>query len=138
MKMMTSYTLIKAKEKICKGCKLPKKLFSKGLCLNCYKKSNINCVKKTKPIRSISHKQQQIQRKYSKLRSDFLKEHKLCVLVLPGCTRKATEIHHSGKKYSEEKWLDTSLFIPCCRNCHNEIEKSPDLARKLGIYNYKL
>jgi hypothetical protein len=130
--------LIKAKEKICKGCNLSKRLFSKGLCLSCYKKTHPYKIKTLKPINKVSSKQQQIIRKYSLVRKEFLLAHPTCTISLPDCTRKATEVHHSGKKFSEETWLDTSLFISCCRNCHNQIEASPELAKKLGIYNYKL
>jgi len=94
-------------------------------------------IKRTK-IKKISDKHKDIVRKYSKLRKEYLKKHPLCKIVLPGCTRLATEIHHSGKKYSEQLWLDTSLFISVCSSCHKKIEQSPSLAKELGIYNYKL
>lgn len=126
------------KEKICKGCDKSRRLFSGGLCITCYKKTKKYVIKKLKPIRKQTTKQQQTIRKYSKLRIEFLRNNPVCKIGLPDCTRQATEIHHSGKKYSEKLWLDTSLFVSCCHNCHKQIEESPDLAKKLGIYNYKV
>ena len=94
---------------------------------------------KLKLLKKVTPKQARIVRKYLKKRNKYLQkpENQLCRIDTVGCTRRATEVHHSGKKVTEDDWLDESLFIPCCRNCHDKVEHSPDLARELGIYNYK-
>lgn len=97
-----------------------------------YKAGRVSVLKKA------SKKHGKIVREYLTVRKEYLRQHPLCTIELPGCTRLATQIHHSGKKFSEKLWLDTSLFVSCCDNCHREIERSPLLAKELGIYNYKL
>lgn len=94
---------------------------------------------KLKLLKIVTPKQARIVRKYLKKRNKYLEqpENQLCRIDTSGCTRRATEVHHSGKKWSEDMWLDESLFIPCCNNCHRKVENSPELARELGIYNYK-
>lgn len=126
------------KTKICKKCKLPKIIWSKGLCKNCAQKTYVYKQKPKKPITKVTDNQKQILREYHKVRKEFLRQKPLCEISLPDCTRKSTQIHHSGKKNSKKLWLDTSLFISCCHNCHEKIENSPDLAKKLGVYNYKV
>jgi len=88
-------------------------------------------------MRKISSKQSKLLRKYAKVRKEYLSEHPLCEIDLPGCTRRATEIHHTAKKSTAELWLDTSKMKASCSYCHHEVEMSPNLAKELGIYNYK-
>ena len=88
-------------------------------------------------MRKVSTKQAKLLRKYAKVRKEYLSEHPLCEIDLPGCTRKATEIHHTAKKQTEQLWLDKKYMRSSCNECHCEVEKSPSLAKELGIYNYK-
>ena len=94
---------------------------------------------KLKLLRKVSKKHAKVITKYLKNRKIYLSkpENQLCKIDTVGCTRKATDVHHSAKKQTEKAWLDESKWIPACDNCHRKAEASPDLCRELGIYNYK-
>lgn len=113
------------------------KLWSQGMCIVCYRKQYAKPLKKT-PLAPISNIQKNMLAVYRMQRRAYLREHPYCQIQLDGCTRKATEIHHSAKKYSKKLWLDQNHYVGTCRNCHQKVENSPDLAREKGIYNYKI
>ena len=82
------------------------------------------------PLRS--PKKQKQDKEYSKLRRKFLTEHDMCLAHLPGCSQHSTEVHHRAGKIGD-LYLDTSLWLPVCRNCHSIIELHPLLAKEKGF-----
>lgn len=105
-----------------------RRVFSKGLCLECYKKEYQKPLKRTplkkKPfiIRKVSKNQETRLSKYFRKRKIFFSkpENKLCRIQLTGCTRIATELHH-GKGKEGDLLLDERWWIPACANCHRKV-----------------
>lgn len=106
--------------------------FSKGLCLGCWK------INHAKPIRKISEKHQKTISEYGLIRKEFLKENPSCQIKLNGCTRIATEIHHSKGKSSKEQYLKKEDFVATCRSCHNYVEAHPKFAKENGFSKNRL
>jgi hypothetical protein len=102
--------MIKRKKKICKSCLEEKYLFSKGLCKYCY------LLIKPPLINKRSNKKIEQDKHYNKIRKQFLEEHPFCEIGLEGCTRVATEIHHTKGKGIH--YLDTDTFKAICNHCH--------------------
>lgn len=80
-------------------------------------------------LRKASVRQRDVIRVYSKLRKKYLEIHPLCECDLPGCTRKAVEIHH--KKGRGKNTTDVSTFLAVCRSCHDWIHNNPKEAKEL-------
>lgn len=48
----------------------------------------------------------------------LIRDHHTCQLRLPGCTTKATQVHHlRGKKYGD----DPALLVASCQSCNLKI-----------------
>jgi len=73
----------------------------------------------------------QKNREYSKLRKQFLSEKSICRAKINNCSLKATEVHHM--KGRGKYHLDTTTWLPVCRNCHTWIEINPEDAKELGF-----
>ena len=67
---------------------------------------------------------------YSKLRKQYLQDHPICHAKIHKCSLHATEVHH--KQGRGVYHLDTSTWLPVCRNCHNWIENNPTESYELG------
>lgn len=78
-----------------------------------------------------SKKMQQLQREYSKLRKEYLSDKEMCNAKLHCCTLRTTDVHHM--KGRGKYLLDTSTWLPVCRNCHMWIEEHPADAKELGF-----
>lgn len=76
--------------------------------------------KEKKPIRPVAKKRQKQLDEYSKVRAIKLALNPLCEIFLPGCTIKATEVHH-GEGRENEKLLDIEKMKSACRYCHNQV-----------------
>lgn len=72
----------------------------------------------------------QTNREYSKLRKQFLSEKPICRAKIHNCSIKATDVHHMRGRGSYH--LDTTTWLPVCRNCHMWIETNPEDAKELG------
>jgi len=84
--------------------------------------------------------------KRSKLDNQYLKQRKayflkpgnsICKARLPGCSLRATDIHHRKGRLGTNL-LDTSTWLPLCRSCHNWIEIHPEEAKLLGFSENRL
>lgn len=112
--------------------------FSKGLCLGCWK------VQHAKPIRKISEKHQKTIDAYKIVKKNFFDKKRqadgkvLCEIKLEGCTKEATECHHSAGKSSKLQYLNEDDFIPTCRNCHRYVEEHPAFAKENGFSKNRL
>ena len=72
-----------------------------------------------------------INSSYSKQRKEYLYNHNICHAKINKCSLHATEVHH--KKGRGKYHLDTSTWLPVCRNCHTWIETNPQEAYELGF-----
>ena len=133
---------MQVKLKICDGCQKPKPIWKsegrKKFCKECWSwqtKSEGGNVKlpKQNPIRPRSSKREKLDRAYSVLRQQYLLNHHMCEIHLPGCTLRATDIHHtySGKDRSKY-YLDTTTWKAVCRFCHDWIHDNANKAREMN------
>lgn len=93
--------------------------------------------KHRKRLNPISKKQGKRIREYAKERKRFLVEGDLCEAGLEGCTGLATDLHHPGGRIGD-RLTDVKRCKKLCRNCHEKIERSPDLAKRLGLSESRL
>lgn len=80
-----------------------------------------------------SDKQKDLDKKFSKAKREYLKEHPFCEAKIDGCTKVSIDVHHKAGKASEELLLDKSKFLSVCRHCHVVIEKNPAFAKQNGF-----
>lgn len=86
-------------------------VFSKGLCVNCWRA-------KTKPI--IKKQSDNLKTRtevYNLLRIPWLKQRSLCEANLVGCTKKSTQVHHKQGRIGN-LLTDTTKWFAVCQNCH--------------------
>ena len=82
-------------------------------------------------IRKVSAKLSKANSEYSKIRKVYLTKHPVCHAKIHQCSLHATDVHH--KKGRGKYHLDTTTWLPVCRNCHNWIETNPADAIELGF-----
>ena len=78
-------------------------------------------------MRKVSKKRAEQNRKYKKIRDQFMEENPDC----ERCGNYATEIHHKNGR-NGERLLDSDYFMAICRNCHRYIHEHPKEAREKG------
>lgn len=126
--------MIKQKLKQCKGpCGDMKKLFSHGLCIDCFRKLNPPKIKsnpiqnkKQNWIKQCSDKHIERTKKYQKIRENLLEEFPICKV----CNiNPSTEVHHAKGR---GKYLFEYL-IPICRACHNWCHQNVKEAEEKGF-----
>lgn len=91
-------------------------------------------------LNPVSDKRRKELNEYRKVREQFLHENRQCEAGLifavqgidTGCTKEATEIHHSAKRRGR-MLCDTSKFVATCHACHMYLESNKKLARELGL-----
>jgi hypothetical protein len=127
---------IQAKLKICTGCQEPSYIYksegkSDKFCKSCWFKKE-----KPKAIAPISKKKKEEMDIYSKLRTGFLIINPYCQVKLPGCTIRATDVHHLYSGRDREKYyIKTTTWKSSCRTCHKIVHDvlSSDEAIALGL-----
>lgn len=82
-------------------------------------------------IRRLSKKRAAENRKYLKLRTEFLVANMVCQAGLPGCTINALFVHHQRGRIGANL-TDVSNFLAVCHSCHQKIEHEPLLAKENG------
>lgn len=92
---------------------------------------------KRKAVKKISDKMLKKVDKYKVMRISFLKENPICFAKLHGCTKEATDVHHTAGR-TGDLFLDYSTWIGVCRNCHTWIELHPAEAKELGFSSSRL
>lgn len=88
-------------------------------------------------MRRLSVKRAAQNRKYLKLRKQFLEDNPICQAGLEGCTIQATTIHHSRGRI-QDRLTDVKDFLGCCMNCHGIIENEPIMAKQNGFSKSRL
>ena len=128
------------KLKECDGCQkmtvIWKNFEGNRYCKYCWS-CHSNNIKSQKPSKSIipqvSSRKKKKDLEYSKLRKRYLEDNNICRVDVKGCTKKATDIHHTYAGSNRDTYyLIQSTWIPVCRNCHNWIHANPKEARKLN------
>ena len=76
---------------------------------------------KRKALPKFSKKRKEEMPQYKALRDTFMKEHPDCQAKLIGCSGKATECHHAGKR--GKNYLNVKTFMALCNNCHSITER---------------
>lgn len=106
------------------------------MCRNCW----LNHLGETRPrvrgkayyrIKPIGDKKMAEYAVYRPLRDKFLRENKFCEIKAPGCTIKATQVHH--KKPRAHYLCDVSIFAASCTNCNLYVESHDAWARERGF-----
>lgn len=115
--MRMNRTALIHKEKECRKCKKLKKIFSKGLCLECYK------IVKNFTINKISKTLKDKIPKYKDLREEFIAKHPLCQANICGCTKASTEIHHKKGRIGK-LLLYVKYWLAVCSHCHTYITEN--------------
>ena len=73
-------------------------------------------VKKT-PIAKVSANRKKLEKEYSKLKKEMMKESNKCEAGLTGCTKVATDAHHI-KGRGKNLTANRENLILVCRKCH--------------------
>lgn len=132
--------MINHKKKNCKHCGKETYIYARGLCQFCYQKDyaiRYRQKQKKKPrkrLKPIADKRAKELSIYRKERDKYMKEHPICEAHLPGCTIKATDLHHLRKRRGSNLY-NPEYFMAVCRLCHNHIEDqlSFEEAERLGL-----
>lgn len=66
-----------------------------------------------------------------------MEQNTICQARLKNCTLKATEVHHMQGRLGD-LLTDESNFLAVCRNCHQEIELNPAMAKEKQFSNSRL
>ena len=131
---------MKVKLKECDGCQKMTVIWKNHegfrYCKNCWSchKSEDNTQKPTNSvIPRVSSKRKQKDAEYLKLRDKYLANYDLCMVVVSGCSHKATDVHHTYAGSNREAfYLVQSTWKAVCRNCHDWIHAHPQEARVMG------
>lgn len=105
-------------------------VFSKGFCKWHTPKTALS--KPQKRIKPFSDKHLEKLAEYKRRRNVFMADNPICMAKLEGCTREATECHHSLGRLGD-LLTDVKYFKAVCHNCHVIIENEPLRAKELGL-----
>ena len=106
-------------------------------CVNCGRYCRIHIgyqVPVKEAINKVSDTKKELDKRYRKVRTEFLRQHPLCQAKIDqDCKKVATDVHHMRGKVGEEDYLNQKYFLAVCRHCHGIIERSPAWARQNGF-----
>lgn len=112
--------------KTCKadGCKNP--VFGGGYCkYHQYHRKDKKLVK----IPPLSTTRKEDKKVYMTLRKVFLSTRKECQIKAPGCSKKATCVHHKAGRVGKN-YLDVSKWMAACVHCNDYVETHDAWARE--------
>jgi len=99
--------------------------------------------RKAYKIKPVADKRRKQNQSYSVKRRQFLDENPYCQINAPGCTRDATEVHHTNGR-ENERLLIVEDWKASCSNCNGKVEEMSEWAyenghkkKKHGIYERK-
>lgn len=91
-------------------------------------------VPEKKEIPKKSENQKDLDKKFAKEKSKYLKAHPFCEAKIEGeCQKVSMDVHHKKGKVGEEDYLNPAFFLACCRKCHTIIEANPRFAKDMGF-----
>jgi len=127
------------KKKICSGCNTEQYIWKRHqgepYCKHCWSchKSDDSPQKPKNIIPLVSSKKKKQDQEYLKLREKYLSDYDLCMVVVSGCSHKATDVHHTYAGSNRAAfYLVQSTWKAVCRNCHDWIHAHPQEARLMG------
>jgi hypothetical protein len=125
------------KLKLCNGCEELKVIWKNHegnkYCQYCWAKVKSGDPEHKNVIPQVSAKKKKQDVEYLKLRGRFLTENPMCEIGVPGCTRNATDVHHTrGGEERSVYYLIQSTWRSSCRNCHDWIHMNAEKARTMG------
>ena len=112
-------------------------IFSHGRCKSCsivvyQKKAQEKSKEKKVVIKQKTDRKKSLDAIYSIIRPLFLKERPLCEANLPGCTKRATQVHHvKGRRGL--LYIMSHYFRAHCGNCHRWVTDHSKEAKEMGI-----
>jgi hypothetical protein len=86
---------------------------------------------KTYVIKPFSDKHLEKMKEYRRVRDFYMADHPKCEAQLEGCTKEATDLHHSRGR--GQFLCDTRYFKALCRHCHRFVEENPLEAKERGL-----
>lgn len=91
--------------------------------------------KQVKRIAKFSEKMKGKLKAYRELNKEYLASHPYCLANLPGCTKKATQVHHLGGRGSKLNAVDTFMALcdPCHKTIHNKLSATERRNKKLML-----
>ncbi len=127
-------TLYKSRPALCKNCAMKYEYQNKEK----VSENGLNKAIEVKKyvIPKFSEKQAKINALYSVLSRQYLKDNTECRVMFGDCSRVATDVHHLASGSNKRKYyLDTTTWMPTCRNCHSKIHDklSSDELYELGL-----
>ena len=88
--------------------------------------------KPKKRIKPFSDKHLEKLAEYKRRRNVFLSDNPICMAKVEGCTREATQVHHSLGR-NGDLLTDVKYFKAVCHSCHVWIENHPLDAKERGL-----
>lgn len=87
--------------------------------------------KPKQPIKKVSDKRKELNKKYFKLVEQFKKDNPHCkARVNEYCTKETADPHHMRGR--GDNLLVVATWLPVCRSCHSYIEAHPEEAKEKG------
>lgn len=125
--------MIERKRKICKECKEPEFLWSKGLCRSCWMRLNAKPIKSSgKAPKKQSKQGKERQKTYEAAKAKYLGLHPTC----ERCGSKGDlDLHHKRGRDGENRY---NYFMTVCRACHQWIHEHVAEAYELGYLTSRL
>lgn len=91
-------------------------------------------VPEKKTIAKKSETQKELDKRFAKEKSKYLKAHPFCEAKIEGeCQKVSMDVHHKKGKVGEDDYLNPAYFLACCRKCHTIIEANPRFAKDMGF-----
>ena len=99
-------------------------------------KEIVEVAKKKTKIKPLSDKRKVLQKEYRAKVKAMMKENDRCGIKAPGCSGKASGLHHLCKR-SAKNLLEDSNLIRSCSSCNLWVEENDKQARDLGFVKSK-
>lgn len=114
-----------------------RKILAKGKCKYCYweeyvKKQRQKLIVPRGTISQVSTQRDKLNKIYTILCKELKPQHTKCETNLPGCTHKATEIHHMKGRRGLLLIL-SKYFAYHCPNCHRWVTDHSKEAVEIGL-----
>lgn len=120
--------MIERKKKVCKFCKLPQFIWSKGACKPCWQREYGKPIKSDsgKRIPRSSRQGKERELKYKEARHEYSSTHSVC----ERCgTKHELDLHHKAGRDGDNRYKH---FMMVCRACHMWIHEHVEESYRLG------
>lgn len=136
---------MKGKKKFCDGCGeqrfIWKNELGKRYCKYCWSHKQTmtrNVSTRKQPLATRSLKRSKEERKYLKIRKEYLLANNLCQASLQAvCSTFSTDVHHIAGR-TGDLLNDINNWMAVCRGCHDWIENHPKESIEIGYRKSKI